>query len=168
MKIRFATPADAPAVVKIYDEAKAYFKQNGIDQWQDGYPNEHSFMQDVAQKESYVVEIESQICATFMFKIGMDADYTAIDGAWISQADSYAFLHRIAVKSACKGSGIAGKIIGFIARKARKAGIKSLRGDTCEHNLAMRHMFEKAGFSCCGTIVLARSGDIRLAFEKTL
>lgn len=168
LKIRLATPADAPSVVEIYDEAKAFFKQTGLDQWQDGYPSEDSFLQDVERGEGYVGEIQGEIAVTFMFKLGAEPDYNAVDGAWISQADCCAILHRIAVKSAYKGCGTAGNIIEYIARKSRKAGVESLRGDTHEGNAAMRRMFEKNDFACCGTIILARSGDKRLAFEKIL
>ena len=40
MKLRKATLADGPAVVALYREAQAFLAAQGIDQWQDGYPNE--------------------------------------------------------------------------------------------------------------------------------
>ena len=49
MKLRKATLADGPAVVALYREAQAFLAAQGIDQWQDGHPNEETFQEDVAR-----------------------------------------------------------------------------------------------------------------------
>ena len=54
MKLRKATLADGPAVVALYREAQAFLAAQGIDQWQDGYPNEETFQEDVARGESWL------------------------------------------------------------------------------------------------------------------
>ena len=59
MKLRKATLADGPAVVALYREAQAFLAAQGIDQWQDGYPNEETFQEDVARGESWVLEDEA-------------------------------------------------------------------------------------------------------------
>ena len=56
MKLRKATLADGPAVAALYREAQAFLAAQGIDQWQDGYPNEETFQEDVARGESWVLE----------------------------------------------------------------------------------------------------------------
>ena len=51
---------DISRVIDIINQAKTYFKNNDIDQWQDGYPNEEtiekdiekSVMKKIKQKES--------------------------------------------------------------------------------------------------------------------
>ena len=39
---------DISRVIDIINQAKTYFKNNDIDQWQDGYPNEETIEKDIA------------------------------------------------------------------------------------------------------------------------
>ena len=41
---------DISRVIDIINQAKTYFKNNDIDQWQDGYPNEETIEKDIASK----------------------------------------------------------------------------------------------------------------------
>ena len=47
MKLRLTTTNDLNAVMTIINQAKKYFKEQGINQWQDGYPNENSIINDI-------------------------------------------------------------------------------------------------------------------------
>ena len=47
--------------MRLINQAKAYMKEQGIDQWQDGYPNEASIANDIAHDYSYVICILSQM-----------------------------------------------------------------------------------------------------------
>ena len=38
---------DISRVIDIINQAKTYFKNNDIDQWQDGYPNEETIEKDI-------------------------------------------------------------------------------------------------------------------------
>ena len=93
MKLRKATLADGPAVVALYREAQAFLAAQGIDQWQDGYPNEETFQEDVARGESWVLEDEGQVVATACLGLGREPTYDTIyQGAWGTEAPEYAFL----------------------------------------------------------------------------
>ena len=151
MKLRKATLADGPAVVALYREAQAFLAAQGIDQWQDGYPNEETFQEDVARGESWLLEDEGQVVAT----------------AWGTEAPEYAFLHRIAVSGACKGKGAPSWFFRELERQARERGLPCLRGDTHRENKIMQRVMEKNGLSCRGVIYLEDGGE-RLAFEKLL
>ncbi|MFQ6829730.1 MAG: hypothetical protein ACLRSY_08635 [Acutalibacter sp.] len=105
MKLRKATLADGPAVVALYREAQAFLAAQGIDQWQDGYPNEETFQGDVARGESWVLEDEGQVVATACLGLGREPTYDTIyQGAWGTEALEYAFLHRIAVSGIRAGA----------------------------------------------------------------
>lgn len=41
--------------MEIIKQAQCYFKKQGIDQWQNGYPNSTVIKQDIEKKESYVL-----------------------------------------------------------------------------------------------------------------
>ena len=72
MKLRPKTINDLPEVIEIINQAKLYFKNEGIDQWQDGYPNEDSIINDINQNEAYVLENNGKILATTMISSNIE------------------------------------------------------------------------------------------------
>lgn len=163
MKIRKTTLQDIDSVLVIIEEAKQYFKEQGINQWQDGYPNRNSIINDINNKEGYVLEENGQILATCMISIKEDPTYQYIeDGAWINNG-LYAVIHRVATRSDQKGKGLASLFIKEI--KNIYPTIKSIRVDTHPDNKSMQQVFNKNEFSYCGIIYLS-NGDKRMAYEK--
>ena len=129
MKLRKATLADGPAVVALYREAQAFLAAQGIDQWQDGYPNEETFQEDVARGESWLLEDEGQVVATACLGLGREPTYDIIyEGAWGTEAPEYAFLHRIAVSGACKGKGAPSWFFQELERQARDSDLPACGG----------------------------------------
>ena len=55
MTIRKTTAKDIDAVLKIFEDAKAYMLANGIDQWQKGYPNRETILRDIETSVGYVL-----------------------------------------------------------------------------------------------------------------
>lgn len=162
--LRAAEAADAPEILALYAQARAWFAAHGVDQWQDAYPDA-ALPEDLARGESYVIEARGRVAATFMTGAGPDAAYARMEtGAWRTFGP-YAVLHRVAVDEAWKGRGLAGLAVAYACR--RFAGMASLRGDTHADNRSMQRMLEKNGFVRCGVIHLA-DGAPRIAFEKVL
>ena len=153
-------------VMVIINQAKAYFKRNGINQWQDGYPNEESFHNDINQNKSYILIDDDKVIGTMFFAIQNDPTYNYIEGQWLSH-EPYAVIHRIAVDENVKGRSLAFELVKYVIAECDKSNIKSIRIDTHEDNLSMQRFLKKNGFIPCGTIYLS-NGDPRIAFEKLL
>lgn len=164
MKLRLTTTNDLEAVMAIINEAKAYFKEQGINQWQDGYPNEISIINDISHHEAYVLEDKGTVIATAMISNAIEPNYNYIEGKWL-QEDDYIVVHRIAIKNEQKGKGLA-KIIIDEAIKLYPQ-ITSIRMDTQDDNLSMQRFLTKYGFTYCGTIYL-ETKETRRAYEKVL
>ena len=49
--IRLANEADVQAINSLFKQAIAYFKNKGIDQWQNGYPSKHVIKKDIKDRE---------------------------------------------------------------------------------------------------------------------
>ncbi|MDQ9769054.1 hypothetical protein RFZ33_18465, partial [Acinetobacter baumannii] len=64
MEFRKSKVEDIPEIMRIIKEAQEYFKSKGIDQWQDGYPNEDNLKGDISADESYVMLIDGEIVGT--------------------------------------------------------------------------------------------------------
>ena len=84
-----AQAKDLPAIMEIIGHAQAFLKSQGIDQWQDGYPNAQQIELDIASKNSYLVRNSDQeLLATVMFTTEPEPTYQEIDGNWITPPHS--------------------------------------------------------------------------------
>ena len=54
MEFRKSTKSDVIKIMEIVKQAQEYFKSQGIDQWQNGYPNEEVINNDIENGESDV------------------------------------------------------------------------------------------------------------------
>ena len=170
MIFRNTQEADRSQVVSLWQQAQAYFRENGIDQWQDGYPNAETLEADMTSGESYVLvdEATEEVLATCFISFAGESDYDVIyDGSW-QHPEPYGVVHRVAVTPARKGQGLAGQLIEHAAAMCREQDIASMRMDTHEDNRSMQRMLVKNGFVYRGIIYLGRDGAKRVAFEKTL
>lgn len=165
--VRKTTAEDLSAVMEIVEQARAYMKEKGIPQWQDGYPNRSSFETDIHNGSGYVLCEDDTVIAVAAVIDRRDPDYTYIEnGNWLNDED-YIVIHRIAVKQDHKGKRMAGKILDEAVRLARKKGIRNLRADTHELNLSMRRFLEREGFIPCGRVYI-RGTEPRIAYQKEI
>lgn len=167
MRIDFCkgTEADVKAIGGLYREAIAFMAANGLDQWQTGYPNEEDALSDVKNGFSRILKENGKVIATCAI-LPYEPDYERIDGAW--KGTSYLAIHRVAVLSACKGKGYAGRLFSEAEKEGRAQGVSALRVDTHKDNKPMRSALEKSGFRYRGIIYLQWDGAPRVAYEKLL
>lgn len=169
MYFRPSTTSDLEPIMAIIRQAQENFRRNGIDQWQNGYPNETVILADIDARRSYVVcNDEDRIIATAMVTFDGDPNYRVIyGGEWVTDGRSYAAIHRIAVSESLKCSGIATFIIRQVEQMCRQRKCPSIRIDTHHMNIPMQRLTAKCGFVRCGIIHLA-DGAERLAYEKII
>lgn len=167
MKFRKAVKADINSIMNIISQAQEYFRKQGINQWQDNYPNSEIISNDIDNNYSYVLLKEDNIVATAAVSFDGEKTYDSIyEGQWISN-NEYAVIHRIAVSNNFKGLGLSSQIIKNVEELCLKKGVYSIKVDTHEENLSMQRMLKKNKFQYCGIIYL-ENGSKRTAFEKTL
>ena len=164
MEIRRAILDDVEAIAGLFDQARDALKAAGIDQWQDGYPNEADARRDIKAGMGYVLAEGDQTLAYACLGFGAEPTYNIIEqGSWISGGD-YGFLHRVAVSDKAKGRGAAGLFFEELKRQAKARGVASIRGDTHRDNGPMRRVMAKAGLEYRG-IIRVEDGTERLAYE---
>ena len=158
MIIRKTLDTDIPAVMAIYDAARAFMREHGnATQWPVGTPSAEQLKSDIAAGGSYVCEDDGRVVATFAFLPGPDESYNKIEaGSWRSDAP-YHVLHRVASDGTTHG--IAAAMFAFAKERA-----DYLRIDTHQDNLAMQGASLKAGFERTG-IVYVSDGTPRVAFD---
>lgn len=166
MDIRKSHLEDIPDIMKLVHQAQNYFKESGIDQWQDGYPQDINIQNDIDKQCSYVL-FDKDIIGTMYFAIEDDITYHVIKGDWLTHEQPYAVIHRIVVDEKHKGQNLAKQLLHYAVEECQKQNIKSIRIDTHKDNHSMQRFLTKNGFVACGEITL-QSGAPRIGFEKIL
>lgn len=69
MTIRHSKTSDLPRLMEIFDVARSFMAETGNPkQWVDGYPSEEVIMEDIGNGDSYVVEKDDKVVATFVLR----------------------------------------------------------------------------------------------------
>lgn len=158
--------ADLAAMLAVVSDAQQALKAQGVDQWQNGYPNEAVLSEDIAAGGAYVLLRDGLLIGTMALLPGPEPTYQVIDGRWLTKGP-YFVIHRLAVHSRFKGAGVAVRMLEEAEKRCLREGIPSLRVDTHHDNQPMRRFLEKNGFLPCGEIRL-EDGAPRIGFEKIL
>ena len=161
MEIRLAFPNEVDTIMQVIEGAKKCLAEAGSTQWQNGYPDADTIIEDIISGQAYVALEEGELLAYVAVTKSPEKAYEAIyDGNWEGRESEYLVFHRIAVASDVQGQGVAqtfleGLIEGF--------DYLDFRSDTHAKNKAMQHIFEKLGFKQVGKVPV--DGE-RLAYQK--
>lgn len=165
MEWRKGTVRELDAAMALIDQAKAFLRAQGVDQWQSGYPDRDCLRSDLERGNGYFcVEggaVVGYLCADF----AGEPAYETLNGAWLTE-QPYVVVHRMALDDRVKGRGLASRAFALVEALAKERGVHSFKVDTDRDNRVMRHLLEKNGFTYCGTIRFDNSEKI--AFEKVL
>lgn len=165
MHLRKAATAEVDVIWAILQDAIAQRKQDGSTQWQNGYPNRQTVLEDIAHGEGYVLEHDGVIVAYAAVIARCEPAYAELEGQWLS-AGAYLVVHRVARALHHAGRGIAAALLQQVQAHAVAQGIPSVRLDTNFDNAAMLRTLERLGYAYCGKVYY--QGAPRLAFEKLL
>ena len=166
-ELRLADTGDIIEILNIISQAQHYFKTQGIDQWQNGYPDRSVVEQDVASGQCFVYVQNGRVAGTAVLSLAHEPTYDRIyDGHWNSSGP-YGVIHRIAVDPGVKGGGIAGLFVDALEKMCITHGICAIRVDTHRDNRSMQAVLKKYNFQYCGIVYMADWGE-RLAFEKAV
>lgn len=172
MKIRLANTNDINEVMKIINDAKIYLKNQGLKQWNlpDGYPQKEVLLNDINNKNCYVLENDNNLIATMTIIFEKDENYNAIyKGKWLSNSN-YASIHRIAIKNTHHHLKLGIKMLLEAEAIVKSKNFYSIKIDTHKDNIPMTKTILNAGYTYCGTIILKRTEEDnkRDAYEKRL
>lgn len=158
---------DIKQVMEIIEQGKSYLKSNGVDQWQNGYPNEAVIREDIGNGYGYVLADERNVVGTVALSFDGEPWYDDIqDGQWLTNG-RFLVIHRLAVSRTARGTALASELIKHAEKLCLERGVRSIKIDTHEDNIVMQRFVKKNGFKYCGTVILGSEGK-RLAFEKVI
>lgn len=165
MILRKATFAELPEIWEILQQAIEQRKQDGSQQWQNGYPNEQTIRNDMMNEYAHILLENDVIVAYVAIIFGVEPAYEQIVGKWLTN-DKYLVVHRVATANAAKGKGIATQLFQLLEKVATEQNVFSIKVDTNFDNIPMLKILEKLNYTYCGEVYFDNSA--RKAFEKVL
>lgn len=164
-EFRLANTEDIPQVWGILQDAIQRRKEDGSNQWQDGYPNPELIQSDIKNGFGFVLAEGKSILGYTALLINDEPEYDRLEGKWLTNGDFVVF-HRVAISEKHLGKGLAKKMMYCIENFAKENNIYSIKADTNHDNPAMMRLFEKLGYTYCGRVYFR--GSPRKAYEKVL
>ena len=166
MIIRKAEISDLENIMLMYKSCVAGMIANGIDQWDESYPNAEVIMEDLIA-QTYFVAIENNIIiAGINIDQNQDDTYLAID--WEDKKNQFLVVHRLAVKVEFWNDGIGKSLMLFTENLVTEKGLNSIRLDTYSGNPKAMEFYRRLGYSELGTIDLKPNKDKYHCFEKII
>ena len=165
MILRKATFLESSVIWEILQQAIERRKQDGSEQWQNGYPNEQTVHDDISHGYAYVLVDNDEIVAYAAIIFGIEPAYNDINGRWLTHGD-YVAVHRVATSNAVKGKGVAAYIFKQIEELCMEKKVFSIKVDTNFDNIPMLKILDRLNYMYCGEIFF--SGAPRKAYEKVI
>jgi GNAT superfamily N-acetyltransferase len=155
LSIRRATLDELPIVLDILDDAAAWLRKQGIDQWPGSFSGDDTWRIDrirsyIENGCTYLVENEAgEASATFSLTRGADPQFAH---GWPDGPDSGGYVFRMAVRRKSAGQNIGSKILSWAGDEVRRWGRPWLRLDAHRQNLALQRYYEQRGFVKVGEV----------------
>lgn len=151
--IRLATKNDIKQILNITRECSIIMNEkNDIRQWDDGYPNYDTFLNDVLQKNLHVYVIDESIAGFIVLNKQQYDEYDQI--IWSNTSTDFLVIHRFATNPKFQNMNIATSLINHCFIISRKNNINYIKIDTNSKNKAMNNLIKKNGFKFKGSMKL--------------
>lgn len=154
----------------ILRQGRDHQRRLGFVQWSDTFPDPQVIARDIERGVAREVRWGGEVAGYLVLDFAGEQAYENLQGKWLLpepfSAHPYATMHRVALASAYRGQGLASRVFAELERQALQGGAQSLRGDTHRDNKGMQYLFDKHGYTHCGTVTYPFGQ--RLAYEKLL
>lgn len=166
MIIRKANKTDLDNIMLMYKSCVKGMLANGIDQWDETYPNAGVIMEDLIAQTYYVAEIESTIIGGINIDQNQDKTYLDID--WSDTSNQFLVVHRLGVKEEFWDKKIGKDLMKFTEKLVIERGLKSIRLDTYSGNPKAMEFYKRLGYGELGSINLKLNKNEYYCFEKII
>jgi GNAT superfamily N-acetyltransferase len=140
IRIVEATAADAHAVHGLLLEAAAWVDALGVVMWEEGELAFEAIEQEVSAGQFYIAEVAGRAAGAVRFQTEDLLFWPDIP------QPSSAFVHRLVVHRAFKGTGVSTALLEWAAAHARDLGKAWLRLDCDNDRPKLKAMYERFGF----------------------
>jgi GNAT superfamily N-acetyltransferase len=138
---------------------------DGIDQWDDVYPDLQAVEQNVADGTLYVALEDDRCLGSVCLSEEQDEAYKTV--RW-SGSEPVLVVHRLCVSPSEQRRGVASLLMDFAEAKAAEFGYASIRLDAYTGNPQAVALYARRGYSVAGEVRFPRRAHPFKCMEKTL
>ncbi|MFT6243834.1 MAG: GNAT superfamily N-acetyltransferase [Salibacteraceae bacterium] len=146
------------AILKLTRACGKHMRDNGIDQWDENYPDRTSLLNDLNSETLFVYREDGVVLGIVVLNESQDEEYAEIKWS-TNDADRNIVVHRLAVHPDQQGKGIARKIMDFAEVYAKDQGYNAIRLDTFSQNPRNQKFYTNRGYTDLGPVYLKYKKD---------
>lgn len=165
MKIRQAHPSDLNSILRLWEYARQTMLSAGNPQWEGLYPGEAEAEKDIANKDSYLLEIDGEAVGVMAVNELMPPEYRDIP--WQTEEKAFT-IHRLGIHPSLLRKGYARIMLLEAESIARQQGAKCIHIDTYSLNTAAQNLFQRLGYRQVVPFHMKQKPLHYIAFEKEL
>ena len=155
--IRRAKLPEIKDILKVTRACAQKMVDNGIYQWNEHYPTEQAFLDDLKRNELYVNEHNGRIIGAIVISTHMDEEYIPIK--WLTPNGNNTYIHRVCIHPEFQGKGFAQAMMDFAEDFSRSNGFDSVRLDTFSQNKRNQQFYEQRGYQKLGDIFFPKQSE---------
>lgn len=147
------------AIIALTKSCGKHLRDQGIDQWDEHYPDRASIENDLKTNTLFAYRNPSnEILGIVVLNHSQDEEYNQIK--WLtSDEQRQIVVHRLAVSPNHQGQGIARSIMDFAEQYAREHNYDSIRLDTFSQNPRNQRFYSNRGYTNLGPVFLKYKKD---------
>ena len=135
-----------------------HMRENGIDQWDENYPDLNSLRRDIESKTLFAYRENDEVIGIVVLNETQDPEYADISWS-TSEEQRNIVVHRLAVSPLHQGKGIARKIMDFAEKWAEENDFDAIRLDTFSQNPRNQRFYKNRGYTELGSVFLSYKKD---------
>lgn len=148
MKITPAQPSDLPKLLAFREEAAAWLRGLGSDQWSRPYPADRLL---ATIEAGTVFMLRDQAVTAGTVTLTTEAE----DGLWtnVELGEPSMFINKLTVARTHAGQDIGGRLLDWAGDRAHQAGAAWLRLDAWTANRGLQQYYQRHGFQHVRTVI---------------
>lgn len=156
--IGLGKPEEVDAILTLTRACGQHMRANGIDQWDENYPDRARLVNDIACETLFAFRENGTVIGIVVLNELQDPEYDEI--SWSTkESDKNLVVHRLAVDPQHQGKGIARQLMDFAEDWARKEGYNAIRLDTFTQNPRNQRFYENRGYTKLEEVYLSYRDD---------
>ena len=150
LEFRRAGTDDLDALVALYGAAAQDMLRQGIDQWDEYYPDREILTEDVESGDMTLGLLDGEPACAWVVNREYEPEY--VSGAWEHTRGDFCVLHRLCVNPELQGRGLARQAMARMEKNALDKGFDSVRLDVFSQNLHAQRLYERLGYKRTGEV----------------
>ena len=158
MMVSKGQKSEVDAILTLTKACGKHLRDNGIDQWDENYPDRGTIVQDLETETLFAYREGDEVLGIVVLNELQDEEYGQINWSTSNQ-DKNIVVHRLAVRPDQQGNGLGRKLMDFAEQWAKENKYDAIRLDTFSQNPRNQRFYTNRGYTDLGPVYLQYKKD---------